>query len=161
MGWNWRGALPYLPFVTVAMVMIAVLVIVIARIANPAAPPLRYTQDVYQPERAVYAPGETMVYTATLTVERAGAIHIVRGWRTLPGHARARLCDGSNAPVLQDTPPPFPPEAVDSEVEGRIVVTVPNLPPGRYVLVTSATKDDGGETVTQAPMEVRAPCLAG
>jgi hypothetical protein len=135
-----------------------VLVVLLVRIARPAAQPLEYTQTEYDPERPIYAPGETLVYTASLTIKRAGAIDLVRGWRIRPSDGRARLCNGDNAPVILDTPAPFSPGAVGNEVEGRVSVVVPDLPPGDYWLVSSVVKKDGGESLTRVGLSVVRPC---
>lgn len=132
--------------------------VMLVRLAQPPAPPLTYTRDTYQPERVVYAPGETLVYTASLTVDRAGALELTRGWRTRPAEGRARLCNGENAPVIHDGPPPFSPGAVGTEVEGRIRVVVPDLPPGDYWLISSVIKKDGGESLTRVPVRIERPC---
>ena len=158
---NWRHALPYSPFVAVAVVMVVVLAVILVRLAQPPAPPLSYTQGEYTAERPIYAPGDTLVYTASLTIERAGAVQVVRGWRARQSAARVRLCDGTNAPVVQDTPPPFPPDAVGTEVEGRIEVPVPELPPGDYWLVSTVKKDDGGEAISKVGVIVERPCPGG
>jgi DNA-directed RNA polymerase subunit K/omega len=115
-----KRAWPYLPDVLVilliAMVASAGYLFYTLITAGPAAP-LKYTRDIYCAERAqqlesgcgpaVYAPGETLVYTASLEIQRAGALELVRGWRTNPSEARPRLCNGENAPVIHDVPPPF------------------------------------------------------
>ena len=135
-----------------------VLIVMLVRLAQPPAQPLQYTQDVYLAERPVYAPGETLIYTASLTVKRAGALDLVRGWRTRPANGRARLCNGDNAPIIHDTPPPFSIDAVGNEVEGAIKVVVPDLPPGDYWLVSSVAKRDGGESLTKVPVTIRQAC---
>jgi hypothetical protein len=152
---------PYLPDVligTVAIVAIGLLVYVLIRLTGGPAQPLQYTQSVYAAERPIYAPGDTMSYTATLTIERSGGVRLIRGWRTMPGAARARLCNGENAPVIEDVPPPFPASAVGHNVEGRVSVVVPDLPPGDYRLVSTVYKFDGGESLTEVPVRIIKLC---
>lgn len=144
--------------IAAAVVMLIVLVFASYRLVQPRAEPFTYTQDTYLAERPIYAPGETLVYTASLTIERAGAIALERGWRTRPGETRARLCNGENVPVIVDMPPPFSPGAVGTEVEGVIKVVVPDLPPGDYWLISSISKRDGGESLTRVAVTVTKPC---
>jgi hypothetical protein len=132
--------------------------VMLVRLAQPPAPPLEYTQDIYQSERTIYAPGETLTYTASLTIKRAGVVDLVRGWRTRPAEGRARLCNGENAPIIAETPPPFSPGSVGTEVEGRINVVIPQLPPGDYWLVSSVLKRDGGESLTRVPVTIHQAC---
>lgn len=148
----------YLPFALVAVAMAAILVIVLIRLARPPAPPLAYTQFEYPPERSVYAPGETLVYTPSLRVLRPGALTIRRGWRIRPSGQIATLCDGTTPPIVVSEPPPFPPGAVGMGINRRVSVEVPVLPPGDYWLVSSALKADGGEALTQVAITITRAC---
>jgi hypothetical protein len=147
------------------LVMLVIVVMAIVRLTRPPVAPLSYTEDAYQAERFVYAPGETLVYTAALKVARAGRFDILRGFRTYPAAQRARLCDGSFAKNIvappEDQSPPFPPDAVGNNVEGRIDVPVPELRPGEYWLTSSAQKADGGEALTTVRFRVDRPCPGG
>jgi hypothetical protein len=159
---------PLLLYYTVATVAVGALLLVvgiaIARATTPPpAPPLAYTQNEYQPERSIYAPGETLVYTASLTVKQDGWPNVVRGFRVNPGETRARLCDGTFAKNIvvepEYQPAPFPPAAVGNEVEGRIEVPIPDLRPGDYWLTSSVFKaSGGGEAVTTVRFSVARAC---
>ncbi len=137
-------------------------VVGIGLVLRPPTPPFTYTQAEYQAERPVYAPGETLSYTASLTIDRAGAIEIIRGFRARPSSGRARLCNGQNATTFGknpgDEPPPFPPEAIGTEVEGRVNISIPELPPGDYWLISSASKKDGGESLTKVAFSITQKC---
>jgi hypothetical protein len=110
----------------------------------------------------VYNHGETLVYTALLTVKQSGGLRVERGFRTV-GYARAQLCNGQTAPNIvpepKDQPAPFPPAAVGNDVEGQIRVEIPDLPPGIYWLTSSVYKiATGGEAVTTVRFRVTRPC---
>jgi hypothetical protein len=155
---TWRTTLTILIYGAIIVTILVALGAFVYRLTRGPGAPLTYTQAVYTPEQPVYAPGETMTYTATLEIERAGGIGLIRGWRTLPDAGRARLCNGENAPVIEETPPPFPASAVGQNVEGRISVTVPDLPPGDYALVSTVFKFDGGESMTEVHFRIIKPC---
>lgn len=145
--------------IAVATFIVVIVVALILVQREGAGPPLSYTEPEYAAERMVYAPGETLVYTASLTIARAGDIEEVeRGFRTRPAAGRARLCDGAYAPLIETDPPPFPAEAVGTEVESRIEVPIPNLPPGDYWVISSAKKGDGGEALTEVAFSVLVSC---
>jgi hypothetical protein len=148
-----------LPFLALAAVMVAVTLFSLGAATSRPSPPLVYTKDTYDAERLVYVPGETLVYTASLTIAESGDVDVERGWRTRPGEARSLLCDGTPAPVLEDDPPPFSPGAVDNEVEGRITVRVPDLQPGDHWLISSVK--GLGEAVTRVPVRIERPCPGG
>lgn len=134
------------------------------RLSRPPTPPLVYTDYTYAAERAVYAPGDTLVYTATLAVAREGRFDVRRGWRNrLPGPAPkpeplARLCDGTEAPTIDVARPAYTRDAVGATTEGQIAWPVPLLPPGDYWLISSAIKLDGGEAITRVPVTITRPC---
>ena len=151
-----------LGIVATAAVGVALFAVYAIVIRGPQAP-LKYTQKEYQAERAVYAPGETLVYTATLTVKRVGALTLTRGYRiSAPGtkadFGRARLCNGTNAPVISEMVPPFPEGSLGVNVEGKVSVPVYDMPPGSYWLVSSVGKADSGESLTQVALTITKPC---
>src|SRR5690349_6716277 len=59
--------------------------------AQPPAPPLAYTAKEYKPDRLVYLPGDTMVFTPALSVKVVDTVQIVRGIRNAETHGSTRL----------------------------------------------------------------------
>jgi hypothetical protein len=152
----------------ITLIAVGMLIYVVVLVTAGPRAPLKYTRDIYCAERsqqlengcgpAVYTPGDTLIYTASLTIERAGDIDLERGWRTNPAEGRPRLCNGTLAPVINEDPPPFSQGAVGNEVEGRIEVEVPDLPPGHYWLISSVINADGGEALTKVPVLILKKC---
>lgn len=155
---SFRSAIAWLLYGAVIVAVLVVFGVFIFQLSRGPAQPFEYTRDEYQAEHFIYAPGETLVYTPTLTVKRSGVFDTRRGWRTRPAAQRARDCAGNPIPPIVDNPPPFPPDAIDTDVETRVAVPVPNLPPGDYWLVSSVTKPDGGESITKVAFRVLTPC---
>lgn len=169
---GWRDLLTTSNIFAFAMLLLIITMVVISYSRKPS-PPLAYTQVEYLTDRSriesgrtipgVYNPGETLTYTASLEVKQDGALEVVRGFRTDPGFARAQLCDGTTAknivPAPEDQPSPFPPAAVNNNVEGRIAVLIPDLKPGLYWLTSSVYKvATGGEAVTTVKFRVTRAC---
>lgn len=152
----------------VATMAVGVLIYAYTVTRTPPDPPLKYTKKEYTPERgflAVYNPGETLVYTAALTVKQDGALEVVRGFRD-EKYGRSLLCDGTIAKNIvlkpEDQPAPFPPEAVGNDVEGQIRIVVPDLRPGLHWATSSVYKvATGGEAVTTVRFRVTRPCPSG
>lgn len=128
------------------------------QIAQPIAPPLHYTQLAYTPARAVYAPLESMVYTPTLEIKQAGRVDVLRSFWSVTTDSAASLCDGSSAPTTE-IKRNLPPGAVGDIRGARAVrITIPNLPPGDYLLLSSATGPGGGQSVYQVSFTVIKKC---
>lgn len=150
-----KETLYLLPYIGL-LILVALLAVYALTMRPP--PSLTYTATVYFPVRTVYAPGETLAYTATLDVAQPGSIDIRRGFRTQPSHAWARLCDGAPSRTIAITPPPFPDNAVGIGITQSVTVTVPLLPPGSYELTSSASNGRGGESTYRVPFQVMQPC---
>jgi hypothetical protein len=124
----------------------------------PPQPPIRYTQLDYYPDRAVYAPGETLVYTPTLIVNLAGRTNFLRTYWDDTRNQSARLCDGTSVP--QDEFSRNLPRGIIGNARGGTSVsyTVPKMPPGHYRILNSATKPSQGESDYEVPFEIRQAC---
>ena len=120
---------------------------------NP--PALEYTQRYYQAARAVYAPGERIVYTPTLRYRDWGPVDVRRTFNVRPSGVHARLCDGSDAPV-RDIPRNLVFESVGVYREPNTSELVPKLPPGDYWLTNSAKGERKSQY--QVPFSVVEPC---
>lgn len=159
---------PMILIATLGLSILFVFGVMLFRLARPPQPPFTYTQREYQSERTngdaigVYAPGETLIYTASLRVDRDGYPEIIRGFRTYPREQRAILCNGKNArnihPPPEEQPAPFSFGAIGNDIEGQIQIPIPNLPPGEYLVNSSVSKKDGGETVTRVRFVITRPC---
>lgn len=148
---------PLWPFIAVAVIMMALLGYVIARSLTPPEPPLDYTQDEYTPERAALWSGATLVYTPTLTINRSGRVDIVRSFWDIGRNQAAQLCDGTVVPAIE-TRRALPASLHGAARDQAVRVFIPNLRPGAYWLVTSATNPGGGEALTQVRFRVVSPC---
>lgn len=147
----------YLPFTALVAVAIALLAAGIILRLTPPEPPLTYTQAEYTPERPVIEPGETLTYTPTLVINRAGRIDIVRSYWDVGRNQTGMLCDGSAAPSVSIA------RALPLSLHGAlrqqpVRIELPNLRPGVYLLVSSATKPDGGEAGSQVRFRVTKRC---
>lgn len=133
--------------------------VMIVRLAQPPAPSLIYSAETYSPGKPIYYAGETMQVTTTLTVQHAGIVDARRGWRTFPGDDRAKLCNGKNADIIENAPPPFPPSSVGKRITLMIPVLVPDLPTGDYKLVSTSYNKQGGETTFTVRVRVVGSCF--
>ena len=152
--------------VTVAAACVAALCVGVALFAvytlvlrTPVAP-LTYVSPSYIADRQVYAPGDTLVYTPALTVERAGITQVTRSFWDVDKGSFALLCDGTPAPTLRNDPRVFPARAHGKAVANRVPIKIPNLPPGRYLVSSSAVKPtgDGGEALSEVEFLIARPC---
>jgi hypothetical protein len=107
-------------------------------------PPIHYTQATYEPNKAVYAPGETLIYTPSLQVAQEGWTDFLRTFWDATRDSSAKLCDGSDAP--QDAFSRNLPRGILGNARGgrAVSVVVPKMPPGDYILQSSAVKHSGG-----------------
>ena len=133
-----------------------VFAVLLIQIARPPAPPLRYDAPEYVPESGNVAPFGSLVYTPTLQVAQTGRVSILRSYWNIDTNNSAQLCDGSDAPIIQSTRN-LPQTLAGQARANPIRVPLPNLPPGHYWLITSATTPTGGQatytvsfTITQA-----------
>lgn len=153
-----RPYIPYTPFAAVAIVMVAIAVVALIRLAAPPQPPLHYTQSEYAAPKGVYLPGETLTISVAISVNHAGIIDVRRGWRMLPSHGWARLCDGTQAAIITVAPPPFSSAAIGQNVGNVVSVKIPNLPPGAYEFISSSRDGAGGEGTFSTRFTIEAPC---
>jgi hypothetical protein len=155
-----RPYIPYIPFALVAAVMISVTVFALFRLARPADPPIHYLAAEYTPDRTTYAPHETMVYTPSLKITKEGRVDVLRSFWNRTENTAATLCDGSSAPIITTTRN-LPAGMVGNVRGGRAVrIPIPNLPPGDYWLISSASGPGGGQSVYQVPFSVVRHCGA-
>lgn len=148
---------PLLPFIIVAVMMMLLLGVAIVRGLMPPEPPLAYMQAEYEPERRVLAPGQTLIYTPTLTVNHAGRVELIRSFWDVGRNQSAMLCDDTLAPSVEIVRA-LPPLLHGVLRQQPVRLPIPNLKPGTYLLVTSATNPEGGEAVTQVPFRVTQRC---
>lgn len=159
-----KTSLPIILYVALGMsvlVMVSVLVLVVYTNTHreaPPLPPIHYTQEDYYPDRAVYAPGDTLMYTPTLTINVGGRVDFLRTYWDDTRSQSARLCDGAFAP--QDAFSRNLPRGIIGNARGGMAVpyTVPKLPPGHYRILNSATKPSGGESDYEVPFEIIETC---
>lgn len=123
--------------------------------------PIEYSQAEYQPERGELAPGEFLVYTPTLKINQAGRVDIFRSFWNRDTDSNAALCSGGPAPVYE-IHRNFPVGVVGNVRGGRQArIAIPDLPPGRYWLITSAAGPNGGQSVTEVGFVIIQPCGDG
>lgn len=149
---------PYAPFLAIAVVGVAVLVYALILVTSPPEPPIHYTQAEYAPARAVYAPGESMVYSPTLIIKAAGRVDVFRSFWDRDRDQNAALCSGGAAPTIAISRN-FPMSVIGNVRGGsRVQLLIPNLPPGRYWLLSSASGPGGGQSVYRVPFDVTQKC---
>lgn len=138
------------------LAIFSALILIYQRV-NPAAP-LEYTQHEYAAARTELAPGETLVYSPTLTIRAAGRIDILRSFWNADKGSDAVLCSGQPAPIIQISR--NRPRGVLNNFRGGAVVSipVPNLPPGHYLLLSSASGPGRGQSDYQVAFRVTKPC---
>ena len=132
-----------------------VFVILLIQIAQPPEPPLVYDQAVYAPEVAALCPGDNLVYTNTLTINRPGVIYGAPSW--FSGHGTTAL------PILGFK---------FSDLVGRtfdqvpVIVTrrrsnvVPTMPPGPAEMRWVATNFQGRDAVHRVEFVIKPDCPA-
>lgn len=138
------------------LAILAALILIYQRV-NPAAP-LEYTQHEYTPARADLAPGDTLICSPTLTIRAAGRIDILRSYWNVDTGADAVLCSGVPAPIIQLSR--NRPRGILNNFRGGASVSlpVPNLPPGHYLLLSSASGPGRGQSDYQVAFRVTKPC---
>lgn len=124
------------------------LVVVVSLLYQASQPPIAYDQPVYTPEQAALCPGEELVYTNTLTVDRAALVPFNLAWWSVD---KARFV-GAPEPLLYR---PFPGPA---RITARRANTVPDLPPGQYELWFVAGETGRSAAGHVVPFSVRGGC---
>ena len=137
----------FILYAPLAIVGIGVLV-VITLLWQASQPPIAYDQAVYQPERATLCPGEDLVYTNTLTVDRAALVPFNLAWYSVD----KRRFVGPPEPLLYR---PFPGPA---SITARRANKIPDLPPGRYELWFVAGETGRSAAGHVVPFSVRVGC---
>lgn len=138
--WGGLGAArPYIVYMVELLIIIPIVIYATVfyigtLYTQPPAPPLAYTAKEYTPERLVYLPGDTMVFTPALSVKVVDTVQIVRGIRNAETHRQALLCDGTLSDVSSRIPAPYGFADLNAALEGPFPFPIPNLPPGRYEL---------------------------
>lgn len=120
-------------------------------------PPIEYSADYYTPERVALAPGDTLIYTPTLTIAHGGYLKVVRGYWNIDQNQAATDCEGKIVPpiVMERSVPPL----VAGVVRGNIVkLVIPALPPGHYWLSSTAMGPTGGTASYLVGFSVVKPC---
>lgn len=153
-------------YAAIIVVMFALLLSILAvliqtyRAAQRSAP-LEYTQSSYTPDRAVYRPGDSLVYTPTLVVRHEGRVNVLRTFWDLTRNQSAQLCSGVAAKriTIENN---LPVGIVGNVRGGRSVpVRLEDLPNGDYALITSASGPDGGQGVYEVRFTVVGSCGGG
>lgn len=126
----------------------------------PPVPPIRYSTSVFLPERAVYAPGETLRYTPTLTLRAETEIEGIRTIVSAHTRRTARLCDGTSAlpiPIHSGAE-----EGTEANIDGGafVAVPIPKLPPGEYWVRTfvHGFGESSGQATYRVLFSVKEPC---
>lgn len=114
-----------------------------------AGPPLSYDRESYPPERADLCPGETLVYTNSLHIDRPAVVWFVGSWfdrdhnlSVVPGDKL--LYSNFTEPVT---------------ITRRRSNPVPQLPAGRYELRFAAGEGSSAPAMHIVPFTVRAGCI--
>lgn len=141
---------------TIVLAILAALILIYQRV-NPSAP-LEYTAHDYAPARADLAPGDTLIYSPTLTVRAPGRIDILRSYWNVDTGTDAVLCSGQPAPIIEISR--NRPRGVLNNFRGgaSVRLPVPNLPPGRYLLLSSASGPGRGQSEYQVRFSIRQKC---
>jgi hypothetical protein len=146
-------------YILVVAGAVLVTVIFVFRLFLPPEPPIHYTHGEYAPDKSVYAPGETLIYTPTLVVKLEGRTDFLRTYWDVTRSAPARLCDGREAPQEQFSR--NLPRGIVGNARGgnQVRKFVPKMPPGDYVLLSSAVKaGGGGEGYYEVAFSISEPC---
>jgi hypothetical protein len=149
---------PYWIFALPLVVIVPILLLGFYVLAAGPGAPLQYTERSYTPEHSVLAPGDTLVYTPTLVIRRAGRIEVLRSFWSVDTSKDAALCSGDPAPIIEIVR--NRPASIIGNVRGGVAVTVPvpNLPPGRYLLLTSVSGPGGGQDAYEVPFVITKNC---
>ena len=107
----------------------------IAAVRPPA--PLVYDQPYYIADDAALCPGDVLVWTPTLTVRDAGLITIVRTYWDVANDRAAQTKDGMTL-VSIEASRVLPAHLAGKPRANTVRLIVPDLPPGAYVVSTSA-----------------------
>lgn len=129
----------------VALVSVAA---VVGLVLALSAPPIEYSQEVYQPERSQLCPDETLVYTNTLTVSRPALIPFTYSYWSVE---RGRFAIPADA--LQ-----YRPFARGASITVRRENKLPDLPAGEYELWFVAGETGRAAASHRVPFTVRAGC---
>lgn len=140
---------------TLLTVLLGALVATVLLTVLRPPPPLAYTHRYYAPARAVLCPGDALQWTPTLTVQDAGYISILRTYWDRTRNQAAVLRDGQPAPSVAIARN-LPAELSGQPRANTVTLTVPDLSPGAYWLVTSARGSGGAQATYQVPFVVRA-----
>lgn len=143
----------------VAVAAVLIVTIFLYLLVRPPEPPIHYTQSEYYPDKDVYAPGETMVYSPSLVIRQEGIIEFVRTFWDVTHDRSALLCDSTDAPqdrFLRD----FPPGTIGNARGGRVVmVLIPKLPPGDYIYRSTAVRwVTPGQSNYSVQFRIETPC---
>lgn len=123
-------------------------ILILALLWQFSAPPIAYDRAVYAPERSALCPGEELIYTNTLTVDRAALVPFNLAWWSVD----QRRFVGAPEPLLYR---PFPRPA---SITARRANKVPELLPGRYELWFVAGQATRAAAAHRVPFVVRSDC---
>lgn len=148
----------------IVIVLVAGVVLWLAvdiRYFNKTEPPMSYSATEYVPDKSIYAPGETLHFTPTLTMGHGGRVTGLRTIINAQTHLAARLCDGGPTkkyPIEQN---------LDRGVYGDVVTGAPSvtieiekMPPGRYKVATNINGygDQAGQVGHDVYFAITEPC---
>lgn len=148
----------------VAMLAILVLLVLVYQGVqrSQAAPPLRYTQTTYTPDKAVYVPGETLHFTPTLILGYGGRITGLRTIINVDTHRTARLCDGTALKQKYPLDTNLDRGAYGDVMSGlsSVAILIEKMPPGHYKVATNINGygTQSGEVGHDVYFSIQQPC---
>lgn len=141
----------------VALALVLVILVGFAVLLRRPAP-IAYRSKVYTPAADVLAPGDSLVYTPTLVLSREGDLKIVRTFWRLDTHKIARLCTGQVTDSIERQPRSVPDDVLGFVQDDQVTVKIPVVPPGDYVLSSTAITNAGGLSPSKVYFRVERPC---
>lgn len=133
--------------VSFGLVMVAAWLLSLAW--SSAQAPIVYDQDIYQPEQSDLCPGESLVYTNTLTVYRRANIEATLSWWSV---------DQQRFIGPPTTYPARPFARVPTSITARRSNEIPPLPAGRYEMWFGAGETGKSAATHAVPFRIRAGC---
>ncbi len=120
-------------------------------------PPLKYTREYYAPVVEAVCPGGSLQWAPTLVVRDAGYIAIHRSFWDRRRNTSAKLRDGTNAPEIE-VQRNLPFELASADRANTVLISVPDLPPGAYWLVSTARGPGTAQAMYQVPFVIPSTC---
>jgi hypothetical protein len=120
-------------------------------------PPVSYDSAEYEPVNGTLCPGNLLDWNPSLTVRNSGRVDVVRIFWNRDTDQAARDTAGLMVPEIHIV------RALPASSQGKVIhnlsrVFIPNLPPGRYWMVTNTIGAEGGESQYNVPFSVPEGC---